>query len=223
LANHPEQLGGVDMAVAPHDVVVATHDMAKALHDPRDRQRFITRLTETIAWCTVSGSLSDPKASLRTCKPKDLISPEDQVDDVCISRSFCLRESRQSALPAVTGLGGGRLIAYFPSFNLDDGVAETESQGFFDVNNIPPYDTWVWMVQCVSREEYADHRTSEMETNYLVAWVPPDFIELADAGIRANPESCIRWTEELDDDFVLSLRSMNLLPDTPVEATAPGI
>jgi hypothetical protein len=60
------------------------------------------------------------------------------------------------------------------------------------------------------------------EANYVVAWVPPGFIELADAGIEANPESCIMWIDELDDDFVRSLRSMNFLPDAPVGATTPG-
>jgi hypothetical protein len=39
-------------------------------------------------------------------------------------------------------LTGGRLLAYFPDNNLACGVAEVESQGFFDTNNIPPYDTW---------------------------------------------------------------------------------
>jgi hypothetical protein len=222
LAYHQERWGDIDMTVAPHDVVVATHDTAAALHDLRDRQRFIKSLTEAIAWCTGSDSLSDPGASLRTCKPKYLVSPEDQLNSVCTSRSLGLPESARRG-PAVTGLCGGRLVAYIPSFNLDDGVAEAESNGFFDVNNIPPCDTWVWMVQCVSYKEYADRTTSEMETSYLVAWVPPDFIALADAGIRANPESCIRWFEELDDDFVLSLRSMNFLPTAPVEKSAPGV
>jgi len=211
------------MIVAPHDVAVATHDIAKALHDPRDRRRFIRNLTEAIVWCTASGSLSNPEASLRTCEPTILIPPRDQVFGVCSSRSMSLWHSARGNPPAVTDLCGGRLVAYFPSFNLADGAAAAESKGFFDVDNIPPYDTWVWMVQCVSRVEYADRTTSEMEASYLVAWVPPDFIALADAGIRANPESCIRWLEELDDDFVRSLRSMNFLPDAPIGATAPRI
>jgi len=210
------------MPMAPHDVVVSTHDIAVALHDLRDRQRFLKSLTEAIAWCTGSGSLSEPRTSLRSCKPSDLVSPEDQVDGVCISRSFRLPELGRR-LPPVTDLCGGRLVAYFPSFNLADGWAETQSKGFLDVDNIPPYDTWVWWVRGISRVEYADHRTSEIDASYLVAWVPPDFIELADAGIRANPEDCIRWLDTLDDDFVRSIRSMKLLPDAPAEVIAPGI
>jgi hypothetical protein len=29
-----------------------------------------------------------------------------------------------------------------------------------------------------------------MEVNYLVAWVPPDFIALASGGVDVNPEGC---------------------------------
>jgi len=65
--------------------------------------------------------------------------------------------------------------------------------------------------------------SNEIEASYLMAWVPPDFLEFADAGIGANPDLCIRWIEEFDDDFVRSLRSMNFLPDGPVETMAPGV
>ena len=214
------------MAAAPHDMAVATHDTAAALHYPGDRERFIKNLTEAIAWCTVSGSLSDPRTSLRTCKPEleDLLSQSSQVFQVSLERSRRLRESGQKPLPAVTDLCGGRLVAFFPSDSLSDGVAKTESKGFFNVDNIPPYDTWVWIVRNVRRWEQAGCTTNERDANYLVAWVPPDFIALADAGIEANdPECCIMWLDELDDDFVQSLRRMNFLPNAPVGATAPGI
>jgi hypothetical protein len=81
-----------------------------------------------------------------------------------------------------------------------------------DSRNIPPYDTWVWWVRNVTLVEYSDHVPLQQEADHLVAFVPPDFIALADAGIKANPESCIRWIEDLDDDFVRSLRRMNLPP-----------
>ena len=47
-----------------------------------------------------------------------------------------------------------------------------------------------------------------MEANYLVAWVPPDFIQLASRGVRVNPEQCIRWLDAQDDEFVRSLRRL---------------
>jgi hypothetical protein len=213
------------MAEAPHDVAFTTHDTAAALHYPGELERFIDSLTDAIAWCTVAGSLSYPKTSLRTCKPEldDLIDQHSQVFRVGLKRSRRLLSAGREDLPAVTGLCGGRLVAYFPGDSLSDGLTETESKGFFDVNDIPPYDTWVWIVRNVRRWESAGHTTSGREANYLVAWVPPDFIALADTGISVNPGNCIMWLDELDDNFVGSLRSMNFLSDAPFEATAPGV
>jgi hypothetical protein len=108
-------------------------------------------------------------------------------------------------------LCGGRLLAYFPDDNLADGIAEAESDGFFDVNNAPPYDTWVWMVRNLRKFEYADGEKGEMEANYLVAWVPPDFVPLASGGVKVNPEACILWLDTMDDEFVRSLRRIKLL------------
>jgi hypothetical protein len=198
-------------------------DRGAALDEADAQRRFVRNLTEAIVWCTASGSLSNPETSLRTCEPTILISPEDQVRGVCSSRSMSLWHSGRRDLPAVTGLCGGRLVAYFPNDNLCDGVAKTHSKGFFDFDNIPPFDTWVWWVRNVRREEYDDHTTSEREVDYLVAWVPPDFVALADAGIRINAEDCIMWLDEVDDNFVRSLRSMNFLPDAPVGVSAPGV
>ena len=73
---------------------------------------------------------------------------------------------------------GGRLLLYTPSENLACGAADASSNGFFDVNNVPPWDIWV---------EFAD-RT-------LVSWVPPALIDVAQMGIYANPEACIRWAK----------------------------
>jgi len=50
-----------------------------------------------------------------------------------------------------------------------------------------------------------------VEANYLVAWVPPDFIELASGGIAVIPEQCIEWLDTRDDAFVRSLRRMGFL------------
>ena len=50
-----------------------------------------------------------------------------------------------------------------------------------------------------------------MAHDYLVAWVPPDFLELANAGMAVNPEQCIVWLDTVDDEFVRSLRSLNFM------------
>jgi len=70
----------------------------------------------------------------------------------------------------------GRLLVYFPHENLADGAADFISNGFFDTNNVPPWDLWV---------SFSD--------GALMSWVPIGLIEAAHMGIDANPEECIQW------------------------------
>lgn len=82
-------------------------------------------------------------------------------------------------------------MIYFPDANLCDGAAELESKGFLDVENAPPWDTWVGL-----GVDAVNSRIGGYET-YLVAWVPPQFIEYVSAGIRVNPEKCIAWLDDV--------------------------
>jgi hypothetical protein len=81
-------------------------------------------------------------------------------------------------------LAGGRLIGYEPDKNLYDGAAEVCSNGFFDVDNTPAWDTWVAYVAEPSGPEY------------LLSWIPPALLDLANGGVDANPEVCIWWLDE---------------------------
>jgi hypothetical protein len=191
----------------------ARRDRAAALNAVREQQEFVRRLTETISWCRDLGSLSHPKTSLRTCKRElqDLESQHTQVFRVALERAHRLRGAGKRDLAPVIDLCGGRLLAYFPDDNLACGVAEAESLGFFDVDNIPPHDTWVWLTPNVRSFTYEDGAKGEMNMNYLVAWVPPEFIPLASGGVKVNPEECIVWLDALADEFTQSLRDLGLL------------
>jgi hypothetical protein len=98
----------------------------------------------------------------------------------------------------------GRFLIYFPDAELTDGAAQAESREFFDVFNAPPWGTWVG---------YFDEKSGDADRSaYLLAWVPSEFIPLAEAGIAVNPEECIVWLKDssvalreivatLDDDL----------------------
>lgn len=186
------------------------------LHDDpahaKSKNNFIRSLTETAAWCLQVGNIADPKTSLRTFEPRTppLTSQDTQVFCVSLDRSRRLRSIGQGDLAPVTDLRGGRLLAYFPDYNLADGYAEEVSKGYFDVDNIPPYDTWVWMVENVENVTRDDGTTVRMPANFLVAWVPPVFLEIANKGVRGNPEECIAWLDELDNQFTHTLRRLRL-------------
>jgi hypothetical protein len=41
--------------------------------------------------------------------------------------------------------------------------------------------------------------------------VPPDLIQLASAGVDANPDECILWLDTLDDEFAQSLKRLKFI------------
>jgi hypothetical protein len=101
------------------------------------------------------------------------------VEDLAEKRAAQLRLEDRYPSPLLGHPDSGRLLLYAPNENLFDGAAQYTSKGFFDVNNIPPWDTWVCFFE-----------------KYLVSWVPPQLVELASQGIDVNPEGCILWPPE---------------------------
>jgi hypothetical protein len=98
------------------------------------------------------------------------------VEDVATRRAGLLKTMGWYPETSLINLTEGRILLYAPDDNLSDGAAVYPSKGFFDVNNVSPWDTWV----C-----FADR--------YLVSWVPPVLEGLAEVGIKVNPEECIKW------------------------------
>ena len=88
------------------------------------------------------------------------------------------KRSRLTAGKSAEKSAGGRLLLYSPSENLACGAADVRSNGFFDVNNVPPWDIWV-----------------DFSEGTLVSWVPPALLDVAQMGIDVNPEGCIRWAK----------------------------
>lgn len=170
-------------------------------------QTFRWRLAEAIAWYTFQ-SAADPNYSLRSAplQPTEIEGYaststssypwEEAVSSVAMRRVQHLQENgKYPYVPAKT-LVNGRLLLYYPDANLADGTAEVYSEGFFDLQNIPPWDAWVWFSRDHSPVDITDTEIrgwSESYRRILLSWVPPQFVEHADKGIWSNPEMCICW------------------------------
>ena len=111
----------------------------------------------------------------------------DFVESLAFDRTMLLREAGLLPDSAAHGLAGGRLLLYCRDDNLADGAAELESDGFFDTDNVPTWDTWL----CDDTAP-PDARARQ---HCLVAWIPPSHVDLADRGISVNPEECIVWAD----------------------------
>jgi len=174
------------------DKVRSEPDIAHSL-DP-----FWVSLSTTITWCLSRIDADHPATCLRSSGSRPRLFTTGHLDTV----REALRHRYPSPKPTVAAgdLRGGRLLIYFPDQELADGAAEVESRGFLDVNNAPPWDTWVAFIH---------HDRSEQ--SHLIAWVPPEFLPLADAGIRVNPEECILWLDDAAVELNKRLAASSLL------------
>jgi hypothetical protein len=164
-----------------------------------DLEAVLRHLTEAIDWCLPRARESDPIGCLRAPEvgPEPLAGcRKDVVASVVRARQVAMRWPKSRS---ATGLAGGRLLGYAPDETLSDGAAELESQGFFDVHNVPPWDTWIAYVY------------ESDGPNYLVSWVPPVLVDLVTGGISVNPEDCIWWLDEEEACLSGLLRERGIL------------
>jgi hypothetical protein len=151
-------------------------------------QDLVGRLRETAIWCSQYLDPSAPQTCLRPARlaPATLTrSRHAAVGDVCQwRRQDTLGQPKHETRSPVRG----RLLVYFPDAELSDGAAQVESREFFDVFNAPPWGTWVGY--------FEENSVDSDRSSYLLAWVPDEFIALAQAGIAVNPEECIIWLKD---------------------------
>jgi hypothetical protein len=127
------------------------------------------------------------------------------VDELRVKRLKQLRAERIDPSRFADSLGNGRLLLYSPRENLYDGAACVYSEGLFDCDNIPAWDTWVCYTTVIQRD-IPEWRLSPDETiEVLVSWIPPQLMDIARQGVAANPEQCIIW---LPDVMTSSLRQI---------------
>jgi hypothetical protein len=175
-------------------------------------QEFEEVLAEAVVWCALRASLQDPCKSLRT-----LPLPAGQTFR-CLSsalRAACvadLIEERRFRIWASGGLNDtvksphdGRLRLFYPDESLFDGAAEVASRGFFDADNVPAWDTWVYY------GTDGPGSTTDCDQRFLVSWIPREFVPLVNDGIEVNPESCIEWASATDRIFTRSLKAEGML------------
>lgn len=161
-------------------------------------------LRETQSWCAAKADLAQPQKCLRTEQLRpSLLEPTRlaAVDNVRRSRSSALKCGKVSNdLQAETANADGRLIAYFPDLDLSCGIAEMETQGYFDIHNTPPWDSWVAILHTPNIRYHP--------AMSLIAWVPPAFVSLVDAGIDLIPESCVMWLDDCTVDLQLTWKEV---------------
>ena len=177
-----------------------------------DEVTFELRLGQTIAWCQSRCDASDPAGSLRSPSLRPSVLAANRagaVRLVCDHR--CAWDAATRAAGPASTVAGGRLLVFAPDETLCDGAAEEETNGFFDVENAPPWDSWVALFHCetwpIGSAVQRDH-----SCDYLVSWVPSAYVDVADRGIEVNPETCIMWLDNAHVPLTDYCRERGLLP-----------
>ena len=81
----------------------------------------------------------------------------------------------------------GELLLWAPEWDNFDGHLEAESGGFFDVNDSPPWETWVgWFTHPLDPTEW-----------YGLAWIPDRFVEPVTQALEVETTEVVKWAKEL--------------------------
>lgn len=92
------------------------------------------------------------------------------------------------------------MVIFEPHETLSCGLGEGETGGFIDVENCPPWDTWVAYL----------HESEE--THYLVSWVPPPFVEKVDWATRVVMVEELRWLDSRPTELGRLLKAAGVKP-----------
>ena len=149
-------------------------------------------LAEAAAWCRMRSDTAQTQLILlrnqfRSPILKPRIDPGDVVDELVRHDAVdTLIKVRSSLLQSQYGSQNlpfpdadeGKVLIYTPSENVSDGTSEYSSNGFFNENDAPPWDTWF---------HYSDRQ--------LLSWIPAGFVPFAQKGIDVNMVQCIEWAK----------------------------
>ena len=152
---------------------------------------------QTAAWCERRLlSNSNPASALRSVEltPEDIIMSEASIAgvpqrelNVRRSRLVCRlvgrREQLSLTIPVQRSLRG-RVLGFELDASFVDGVAAAETNGFFDDNDLPPWDTWI-----------AFRAVDGWSSPVLLSWVPDELVPLVDRGIVVHMCDAFRWVE----------------------------
>lgn len=70
----------------------------------------------------------------------------------------------------------GQWLCFNPSLAMFEGLAETETSGFFDSGEVPPPEFWILMTE-----------------DTLVSYIPENFVPIARKGVDVCLTGCLYW------------------------------
>jgi hypothetical protein len=166
-------------------------------------------LWKTAAWCAMKSPFENLSDCLRTTelRPEIAAFPNSTELGMLVSGVQFVADKRAHLIDATLEQRpvGDLLVCEF-NRSISSGESEETTQGFFDTEDRPPWDTWLLAFGVVLYGKEVDV--------LLVSWVPQQLFATVDRGISVNPYGCIYWLRSapsvvLENPTVLKLRAIN--------------
>lgn len=175
-----------------------------------DLEKFISSLRDAIQWCAAKVSRSNPKECLRTLSvgnSENLMWASHEERILLVAELIQGRRHRLESnhSPIDLSVNRGKLLIFYPDASLFDGAAEVASEGFFDCDNHPAWDTWIYYGVDGSGSQ------KDCDIHFLISWVPSELVSLVNGGIEVNPESCIEWASKVKRNSTRMLKAQGWL------------
>lgn len=180
---------------------------------------FKSRLAETITWCTTGNSLNDPALSLRSSilRPPSLrlsnrfkIELQNVVNALAEERAQCMRSWNYKEINPAQDLAGGQLLLCTSATeSIPDGGVSSSSRGFYDEDDLPPWDTWICYL--IMNSDDVALPGWQYQKEYLVSWVPEVWVDLAKIGVEEHFLDCMSWASQVEIPFTRQLREAGLI------------
>ncbi|MBW3543686.1 MAG: hypothetical protein KY476_25830 [Planctomycetes bacterium] len=157
-------------------------------------------LAETLAWCRPRFDAASPADCLRSAElapARNIVHEVRRLQEVSyeIGEVIGRRRALLGSVPPIFSLPeGDRILAFLPQHSLWHGSSVPVTDGFIDEDEIPPWDSWILLVDEV-----------------LLSWVPASMVPAVDEAILLNPEESIRWASSLTDSATREMQAEGLI------------
>lgn len=128
------------------------------------------------------------------------------VAKVAIKRAALLAQEGFYPTTPIEKIKEGRLLLFFPNSSTSDGAAPLNSDELFDLDDIPPWDTWVGFLLADKPEPFCSIQAC------LVSWIPDQYIKLVASAINHISDGCLVWADDPYDFVRRDLEKYGIWP-----------
>ncbi len=159
-------------------------------------EEIIEAARQAFVWCDFAKDIKEPRSSLRTLEFGPAFFESNGfhvVNHIIHARKYKLESLKKNVS---SSFSINNVMVYEPDSTVFDGLSESETEGFFDINDCPPWDTWIGFLNIKG------HR-------YLLSWVPDGFEHYVNEGYEVNCVECFYWLKDSEEHWAKELLAYN--------------